>query len=104
MPLCSSAPAPAAALLPPAAATCSYASDSSNIDKRQAEPEDYSLVMKKAGEVAAKVQRNPPEKEVGLVTGAPLEVFKRKVGGLVWFGAQRRGGLCICTKRRHIVS
>ncbi|KAF5830307.1 NADH:ubiquinone oxidoreductase 18 kd-like subunit [Dunaliella salina] len=58
----------------------SFATDSSSKEppKKQAQPDDYSLVMKKAGEVSAKVQRNPPEKEVGLVTGAPLEVFKRQ--------------------------
>lgn len=48
--------------------------------KKQAQPEDYSLVMKQAAEISAQVQQNPPEKEVGLVTGAPLEVFKRQVG------------------------
>eukprot|EP00967_Tisochrysis_lutea_P151388 scaffold294389_cov14-Tisochrysis_lutea.AAC.1 len=47
--------------------------------------------MKKAGEVSAKVQRNPPEKEVGLVTGAPLEVFKRQVSVLVGGHGWERG-------------
>jgi len=64
--------------------------------KKQAAPEDYSLAMKQAAEISAKVQQNPPEKEVGLVTGAPLEVFKRQVcvcirGWGVCEGEQNRG-------------
>ena len=48
------------------------------VDKKQANPQDYSLAMKKAQEVSSVMQHNAPEKEVGLISGAPLDIYRRQ--------------------------
>eukprot|EP00199_Chlamydomonas_sp_CCMP681_P006151 CAMPEP_0119103132 /NCGR_PEP_ID=MMETSP1180-20130426/1665_1 /TAXON_ID=3052 ORGANISM="Chlamydomonas cf sp, Strain CCMP681" /NCGR_SAMPLE_ID=MMETSP1180 /ASSEMBLY_ACC=CAM_ASM_000741 /LENGTH=211 /DNA_ID=CAMNT_0007087575 /DNA_START=17 /DNA_END=652 /DNA_ORIENTATION=+ len=45
---------------------------------RPANPQDYSMVMKKAAEIGAASVIKPNDKEVGLVTGIPLDTFQRK--------------------------
>jgi hypothetical protein len=46
-----------------------------------ANPQDYSLVMKKAMEISSDIKQ-PEHGEVGMATGIPLDTYNRKVGSM----------------------
>ncbi|GFH29196.1 uncharacterized protein HaLaN_27824, partial [Haematococcus lacustris] len=49
------------------------------VTMRQSAPEDYSIVMKKAAELAGKDVQAANDKEVGIASGAPMDTYKRQV-------------------------
>eukprot|EP00197_Chlamydomonas_leiostraca_P007128 CAMPEP_0202865094 /NCGR_PEP_ID=MMETSP1391-20130828/5238_1 /ASSEMBLY_ACC=CAM_ASM_000867 /TAXON_ID=1034604 /ORGANISM="Chlamydomonas leiostraca, Strain SAG 11-49" /LENGTH=280 /DNA_ID=CAMNT_0049544891 /DNA_START=38 /DNA_END=882 /DNA_ORIENTATION=+ len=58
------------------AGSAGYATTSAT---RSANPQDYSMVMKKAAEISATVVQKPNDKVVGICAGIPLDTYQRQV-------------------------
>jgi hypothetical protein len=59
-----------------------FATGGSQIVTKAVKPQDYSLVMHKAAEIGKLSSSGPPpgEGEVGVTSGAPMDIYERTVG------------------------